>query len=408
MPDVAANNAFDRFTLQAQDAARRALGIAEERDHPAIDSAHLLAALMEQPAIAGRLRAVACDPIVLARYVDALLDSIPSRPPGMQPRGPLPITPALKAAIDTAQAASRQLGAAQIDADHLLLGILAETDTSVARVLAEHGPPAARLREIMAAEAPAAAPAREEAVAFAGPNGTLRGMLHLPGVTPGPAVILLHGFTGTHIGADRLFVQAARYLAGRGWAALRVDFFGSGDSDGAFDAYTFQTQRADAAAMLDYAAEQDAIDADRLAIVGISRGGAVAAALAGDDDRVTAAVFWKAAALPARHTAAIDAMRAADHTTGGLRVSQALLDEFATLDPPGDLRGYSGPGLVVHGSADRHVSREEADALLAALGERGTLHVIDGADHGFNHPDWRDELFTVTADWLAGHLPPGE
>jgi ATP-dependent Clp protease ATP-binding subunit ClpA len=81
MPDVAANNAFDRFTLQAQDAARRALGIAEERDHPAIDSAHLLAALMEQPAIAGRLRAVACDPIVLARYVDALLDSIPSRPP---------------------------------------------------------------------------------------------------------------------------------------------------------------------------------------------------------------------------------------------------------------------------------------------------------------------------------------
>ena len=84
-----------------------------------------------------------------------------------------------------------------------------------------------------------------EQIAFDGPLGTLRGLLHRPdGAEPAPVVLLLHGFTGQHIEQDRLFVQAARALAAAGFAALRFDFYGSGDSDGDFEEFTVESELA--------------------------------------------------------------------------------------------------------------------------------------------------------------------
>jgi len=120
-----------------------------------------------------------------------------------------------------------------------------------------------------------------EQISFEGPLGTLRGLLHRPdGVDPTPAVMLLHGFTGQHIESDRLFVQVARALADAGFAALRFDFYGSGDSDGDFEEFTLDTELADACAGFDWLSTQSGIDPNRIGVVGLSLGGAIAALLA--------------------------------------------------------------------------------------------------------------------------------
>ncbi len=245
----------------------------------------------------------------------------------------------------------------------------------------------------------------EQQVAFEGPLGMLRGMLHRP-ARPGdvPALVMLHGFTGQHVENQRLFVQAARHLAAAGYAVLRMDFFGSGDSDGTFAEMTVHTEVTDAGAMLDWFAAQPGIDAARTGVIGLSLGGAVTALLAAQDARVKAAVFWNAVALPMLHFGEIAHEGPDAGVVGGLRVSREFLDTFYALDIPAALADYGGPGLVVRGTGDEVVPGREAETLASALGTRGTLHLIEHADHTFEHPTWRAELFAVTTGWLAEHV----
>jgi dienelactone hydrolase len=244
-----------------------------------------------------------------------------------------------------------------------------------------------------------------EAVTINGPLGALRGMLHCPaGDGRVPAVVLLHGFTGQHVEDHRLFVQFARRLAGAGLAALRVDFYGSGDSDGDFEECTVHTELADAVAALDWLTQQPGMDPDRIAILGLSLGGGVAALLAGQDSRVKAAVFWNAVALPGLHFIDIPTEDPFAGVVGGLRLGPDFLPTFRALDIVGRLRRYAGPGLVIRGTADELVTQTEAETLCAALAEHGTLRLIDGADHTFRRPDWRQALFDVTTRWLTDHL----
>jgi dienelactone hydrolase len=242
-------------------------------------------------------------------------------------------------------------------------------------------------------------------IAFEGSLGTLRGLVHVPGSdTPVPGIIMLHGFTGHHIEDGRLFVQAARHFAAAGFAVLRFDFYGSGDSDGTFDEFTMDTQIADAVAALDWFGALPEVNAARIGALGLSRGGAVLARLAGQDARLKAITFWNAASLPDLHAPSIEAMRANGGITGGLRVGHAFLDTYYGADIVGALTDYSGPGLVIQGTADEVIAAAEAVALKEALGARGELRYIQGANHTFQHPDWRADVFAATTRFFTEHL----
>jgi hypothetical protein len=58
---------------------------------------------------------------------------------------------------------------------------------------------------------------------------------------------------------------------------------------------------------------------------------------------------------------------------GGLRIGPDFVPTYKAQDFLGSLSRYSGPGLVIWGTGDDLISRADADALHAALGERGTL-----------------------------------
>ncbi|NMA72022.1 MAG: alpha/beta fold hydrolase, partial [Firmicutes bacterium] len=112
---------------------------------------------------------------------------------------------------------------------------------------------------------------------------TIRGTLHRPvGAGPHPAVLFLHGLGGNRIEANRLFVRAARILAKQGIAALRIDFRGAGESDGEAEARSVSGHLSDALTAYHFLAEDAQLDRHRLAVLGFSLGGAVAALLAGE------------------------------------------------------------------------------------------------------------------------------
>jgi uncharacterized protein len=100
------------------------------------------------------------------------------------------------------------------------------------------------------------------------------GMLHLPlepFKPPFPCVTLLHGFTGTHLEPHRLFALMARQLAGRGIAAFRFDFRGSGDSEGDFGEMTVTRELEDARAALRLLEARAELDRARFGVLGWSR-----------------------------------------------------------------------------------------------------------------------------------------
>ncbi|MBI5961576.1 MAG: alpha/beta fold hydrolase [Chloroflexi bacterium] len=244
-------------------------------------------------------------------------------------------------------------------------------------------------------------------VSFEGPLGTLRGLLHLPDRNqPAPAVVMLHGFTGQHIEDGRLFAQAAKCLAEAGFAVLRFDFFGSGDSDGEFDQFTILTEVADAVTALDWISAQPEIDASRIGVIGLSMGGGVTGLLCGQDSRVKAAVFWNAVSLPKITSLAAFTPEVQAATMGPLRVGKDFSAVILSADIVGSVRRYAGPGLILRGTADEVVVLEHAEALKDALGSRGTLYLIDGADHTFRRPEWQREAFEISTRWLAAQLKP--
>ena len=74
--------------------------------------------------------------------------------------------------------------------------------------------------------------ASEEALGFACEGERVFGILHRPLEPKSRAVLIIVGGPQTRVGSHRQFVLLARALAAEGYAALRFDYRGMGDSDG--------------------------------------------------------------------------------------------------------------------------------------------------------------------------------
>lgn len=132
----------------------------------------------------------------------------------------------------------------------------------------------------------------EEKVTIPSDGIALSGVLHLP---PGredgarvPAFIVLHGFIGSK---DESHAEIqARMLQDWGYAALRFDFRGCGESGGARGHVLCMDQVADTKNALSWLASRPEIDPARIALIGHSFGAAVAVYAGGTDPRVAAVV----------------------------------------------------------------------------------------------------------------------
>ncbi len=229
-------------------------------------------------------------------------------------------------------------------------------------------------------------------VEFPGSLGTLRGVWHMPvSATPVPAVILLHGFTGTKAEHQFLFVETARRLTVEGIAVLRADFYGSGDSDGVFSDMTLFTERDDAQRMFTFAAAQPGIDAARVGVLGYSMGGTVSALLTAKEPRIRALVTW----APPLTMSIADMLRLMPQpAVGGLKIGDGFIrscHEAKTLDA---LSGFDRPTVVLYGSEDQSVKLSDAAAFADKVS--GRLSVIEGADHHFNSVEWRETLISAS------------
>ncbi len=221
-----------------------------------------------------------------------------------------------------------------------------------------------------------------------------------------PLVLLFHGFKGERDELpivnteEAMFSRTARIFAERGIATLRIEFRGSGESEGAWEDTTFTGQIADAIAALDFAGTLEGVDAERIGIIGLSQGGLVGAEAAGQDDRVKSLVLWSPAANPASNFANILPM---ETILAGLALAddevlpvtlpwgeetgmkRPFFEELFTVNPVAAITGYANPMLVIMGSRDTTVfpPQQMGETFLNYHEGDEQLIVLDG-DHIFD------------------------
>ncbi len=232
---------------------------------------------------------------------------------------------------------------------------------------------------------------------------TLRGMLHAPNDSSShrALAVLFHGFTGNRIEGHRLFFHMSNALEDRGIASLRMDFLGSGESDGDYADMTLASLVVQAKQIVSWVKSH--AEADQIYLIGFSLGGLVASLVLEDDPTIRRAVLvspGRARRILERDKALYE--QAADVIDiGGNPVGRGYylgLSEFRNRPQ----RFHDGQNiLVVHGTNDMATPVSFSDDYLAVEGGTKRLIKVLGADHGYSSLAWQKQLIHEVTQFLT-------
>ena len=221
-------------------------------------------------------------------------------------------------------------------------------------------------------------------------------------------VVLCHGFSGRKDGP--MFELIADSLATHGIASVRFDFNGHGESEGRFEEMTVPNEIEDAKHVIEYV--RDLRYVSSIALVGHSQGGVVAAMTAGElgaDDIAAVALMAPAAVLRD------DAIRGSTfgknydpldppefvELFGNVKLGRQYITTAFRLPIYETAARYSGPALIVHGTADRVVPYTYG--LRFHQEWAGSDYVeLDAFDHGFSQNIYR--ACDIVSSWLIRKL----
>ena len=218
-----------------------------------------------------------------------------------------------------------------------------------------------------------------------------------------PAVILSHSYSLSHA-AMRGY---ARSLAEKGMAAYCFDFCGGGSesqSDGSTDSMTVFTEVNDLKAVLATVRGLDVVHPDSVYLLGSSLGGLVSALVAEEKaEQVAGLILF----YPAFNMADLvrqfgDLMNGWGGGMGGswggswgdmggswgdmggmFSMSQVFIDALKDYDVWQHIGTFPRPVTILHGSKDWLVPVSNSKKAVGLYPD-ATLHVIEGANHGFN------------------------
>ena len=286
----------------------------------------------------------------------------------------------------------------------------------------------------------------EEKVSFKSDGLTLSGIVRTPdGLKSGErcaALLLLHGF-GSNKEADWMKITA-ELLAQWGYASLRFDFRGCGDSEGERARVICLEQVEDTSNALTYMATRGDMRPDAIGVYGHSFGAAVAVYAGGVDKRIAAVMssggwgdgekkFRKQHESPGawkRFTDMMDEGRRVraesgrsirvprfdivpipPHLRGTLSAGSHLEFPFEVVESmyafrANDVVGQIAPRplMLLHPANDSVTPTEQSVELFQHAKQPADLHLIAEVDH-FLLSEGNPIVINLVRNWLEKHLP---
>jgi alpha-beta hydrolase superfamily lysophospholipase len=232
-------------------------------------------------------------------------------------------------------------------------------------------------------------------------------------------------------------------LSGLGYAALRFDFRGCGESEGDRGRVICQEQVRDTKNALTHLAGRPDIDPRRIGVIGQSFGAAVAVYSAGVDRRVAACISsggWGDGAKKFRrqHASPRAWAKFSAMVKEGKRRKRSgkpmMVPRYDIVPIPPKLRGNLAPGsimefpfevvetmyafnanevvgriaprplLLLHSASDSVTPTEQSVELFARAGKPTDLHLIADVDH-FMFSEGNTLVLNLVRNWLDKHFP---
>ena len=233
-----------------------------------------------------------------------------------------------------------------------------------------------------------------------------------------PLVIFCHGFKGFKDWGHWHLI--AEYFAGQGYVFLKFNFSHNGttlahpdqfDDLESFSQNNYSKELSDLDVVISFMTDPkmklaDQIDPQKIAVVGHSKGGAVAMLKAHEDQRIKSVVAWAPiydiesrwpepmrAEWKKNGISYVENARTRQNMPLDYQMVQDYLDHRDRLDIPKAIRNMKQPLMIIHGDEDEAITYEEG--LMASLWNPAmTFETIEGAGHTFGgrHPMTDDVL----------------
>ncbi|MFP4634503.1 MAG: alpha/beta hydrolase family protein [Nitriliruptoraceae bacterium] len=246
-----------------------------------------------------------------------------------------------------------------------------------------------------------------EQLTFPGSTGaTLAGVLHRPEGSVRGSILLAHCFTCSK--DLHTMTRLARGLAEGGYAVLRFDFTGLGESEGEFATTTVANDVRDVVAAATALIEHGF---GPCGLLGHSMGGAAVLLATQRLHTVRSVVTIGAPSTPAhiRHLFPAAADEGSERVTvriGGrdFEVARSFLDELDAHDQQGAVAQLQRPLLVIHAVDDQVVEVGEGERIFAAASQPKGFQPLIGADHLISDRGHAEHALSMVRGWFDATL----
>jgi len=237
----------------------------------------------------------------------------------------------------------------------------------------------------------------------------LSGILDLPIGRPRAFALFAHCFTcsknllaATHV---------SRALTGAGFAVLRFDFTGLGQSEGAFEDTSFSSNVADLVRAAEWLENEHHAPA---LLIGHSLGGTAVLQAAA---KIASAVAVATIGAPAdpqhvshmfkENEAELREKGVAEVELGGrpFRIREGFLDDLQNHDLPSSVGNLRKALLIMHAPLDTVVDIDNAAELFVAAKHPKSFISLDKSDHLMTREEDSRYAGEVLASWAARYLP---
>ncbi len=237
-------------------------------------------------------------------------------------------------------------------------------------------------------------------------NKKLSTFFHEPEKKTKKIIIITHSFKGDK-DYQPIMREFSRHVCEKGYAVIRFDCWGSGESDGKFEDSSIETQIKDLEDVVKYVKKQGYED---ICLIGLSLG--ISDSIMAYDESIKCMVMWSPVFqhehLYEDYREEVEKngyiIRKRNLTGEEVKCGKKMWQDFKDIKPYEKLPEIKCPVLSIIGSEDGHITEEKAEEYMNMLHSANELEVIQGGDHDFLVDKARDKAIKLTSDFIKKYL----